>query len=484
MPVIDHFVVLMLENRSFDSMLGCLKSWSPEIDGLTLNEFNDDAAQHPIKVWNSGSTSMCIPSPDPGESWRDMNVQLFGAADPPPTVPGMSGFVRNYESQTAEPPYPGNQVMHYYSEEQLPVLTGLAKQFALSDRWHASAPCQTWPNRFFLHTGTAGGHENNDPAVVPFARKTIFEQFDAANIENGWKIYYHDIPQTLTLKYLWGRLDRFRYFDEFLADAAAGTLPAYSFIEPRYFQEFRMPNDQHPPHNVTLGEQLISDVYGAVRQGPLWKKTLLVIIYDEHGGCFDHVPPPAATAPDPPPPSSPFAFDRYGVRVPAVLVSQWIAPGTLLRPPGLVPFDHTSVLRTLSERFGFEPLTARVAAAPDVLSALSLPEPTNDGPEAFAANPFTPTPIDVALAALTPANGLQRSLLHMAQQLPRKATPAAIESHIQELEQGTGVTLESIAEADAASSDSLYTAVAAARARMAKLFASAPGVQTTNQGGP
>jgi phospholipase C len=483
MPVVDHFVVLMLENRSFDSMLGCLKSEWPEVDGLTLAEFNKDAANHPIKVWNSSAESMCIPAPDPGESWRDMNVQLFGVAEPPATPPDMSGFVRNYESQTEEPPYAGNQVMHYYSAAQLPVLTGLAKQFAVSDRWHASAPCQTWPNRFFLHTGTAGGHENNDPALVPFDRKTIFEQFDAANIANGWKIYYHDIPQTLTLKYLWGRLERLRYFDEFLADAANGTLPAYSFIEPRYFQELRMPNDQHPPHNVTLGEQLIADVYRAVRQGPLWKKTLLVIIYDEHGGCYDHVPPPGAVAPDRPPASKPFGFDRFGVRIPAVLVSPWIAPRTLLRPGGRVPFDHTSVLKMLATRFGFEPLTARAAAAPDLVSVLSLAQATNDGPEAFDANAFTPTPMDLARAALTPLNGLQRSLLHMAHQLPTDGTPAGIEAHIQELEQGTAVTLETIAQSDAASSEHLYTAVAAARARMAKLFASAPGVPTTNEGG-
>jgi phospholipase C len=485
MAVIDHFVVLMLENRSFDSMLGCLKVARPQVNGLTLAEFNNDTAGQPITVWNSGSTSMCIPSPDPGESWLDMNEQLFGSTTPPASPPRMSGFARNYERQTDDPPYVGNQVMHYYSEAQLPVLTGLANQFAVCDCWHASAPCQTWPNRFFLHTGTAGGHENNDPALVPFARPTIYEQFDAANIANGWKIYYHDLPQTLTLKYLWGRLSRLRFFDEFLADAANGTLPAYSFIEPRYFQELKLPNDQHPPHNVTLGEQLIAAVYAAVRQGPLWKKTLLIVIYDEHGGCYDHVPPPAAVPPDPPPPSSPFAFDRYGVRVPAVLVSPWIAPGTVLRPPGPVPFDHTSVLKTLATRFGFAALTARAKAAPDVLAALDcLPDATNDGPETFAPNDFSPTPIDLARAALTPLNGLQRSLLHMAHQLPTDATPAGIDAHVQELEQGTSVTLESIADVEGASSDSLYQAVAAARNRMAKMFASAPAAPTTNEGGP
>jgi phospholipase C len=481
MSDIDHFVVLMLENRSFDSMLGCLKARRPEIDGLTLAEFNDDKDGQPVKVWNTGSASLVIPKPDPGESWVDMNEQLFGRALA--ASANMSGFVTNYERQTDDPPYAGAQVMHYYSEAQLPVLTGLANQFAVCDCWHASAPCQTWPNRFFLHTGTAGGHENNDPALVPFGRKTIYEQLDLKQVD--WKIYYHDLPQTLTLKYLWQRLGGFRFFDEFLADAAAGTLPAYSFIEPRYFQELKMPNDQHPPHNVALGEQLIADVYAAVRQGPLWKKTLLIIIYDEHGGCYDHVPPPAAAPPDPPPPSKPFAFDRYGVRVPAVLVSPWIAEGTVLRPPGRTPFDHTSVLKTLATRFGFQPLTARVDAAPEVLAALNLlPDATNDGPESFTPNAYTPTPFDLAVALTVPANGLQKSLLHMAAQLPTNATPAGITAHIQELKQGTSVTLESIAQTEALTAQSLLTATATARDRLAKMFQSAPAVPTTNDGGP
>jgi phospholipase C len=484
MADIDHFVVLMLENRSFDSMLGCLKVRRPEINGLTLAEFNDREGGQPVAVWNTGSTSLVIPTPDPGESWLDMNEQLFGRKNPPAGAADMSGFVRNYENQTDDPPYNGEQVMHYYSEAQLPVLTGLANQFAVCDCWHASAPCQTWPNRFFLHTGTAGGHENNDPALVPFARKTIYEQLDLKQVD--WKIYYHDLPQTLTLKYLWQRLGRFRFFDEFLADAAAGTLPAYSFIEPRYFQEVKMPNDQHPPHNVALGEQLIADVYKAVRNGPNWENTLLIIIYDEHGGCYDHVPPPAAVPPDPPPASKPFAFDRYGVRVPAVLVSPWIAKGTVLRPPGATPFDHTSVLATLAKSLDLDgpPLTARVAAAPDVLSVLSLQEPTNLGPAFFEPNPFTPTPFDLAAAAAIPANGLQKSLLHMAAQLPMNATPAGITAHIQELAQGTSVTLESIAETEASTAQSLLTATAAARERLARMFQSAPTAPSTNEGGP
>lgn len=481
MADIRHYVVLMLENRSFDSMLGCLKVRRPEIDGLTLDESNTDKDGQPVRVWNTGSTSLVIPKPDPGESWVDMNEQLFGRALAPSA--NMSGFVTNYERQTDDPPYDGAQVMHYYSEAQLPVLTGLANQFAVCDCWHASAPCQTWPNRFFLHTGTAGGHENNDPALVPFARKTIYEQLDLKG--KDWKIYYHDLPQTLTLKYLWHRLDRFRFFDEFVADAAAGTLPAFSFLEPRYFQELKMPNDQHPPHNVALGEQLVAAVYEAVRNGPGWENTLLIIIYDEHGGCYDHVPPPAAVPPDPPPPSKPFAFDRYGVRVPAVLVSPWIPEGTVLRPPGKTPFDHTSVLATLTKAFDLDgPLTARVAAAPDVLAALSLPAATNDGPESFTPNPFTPTPFDLAAAAAIPANGLQKSLLHMAAQLPTNATPAGIAAHIQELEQGTSVTLESIAQTEAATSESLLTAAAAAREKLAQMFQSAPAAPTTNEGGP
>lgn len=368
---IQHIVVLMLENRSFDSMLGKLYPKSPGFDGLSGSEANRDAAGVAYAVHNKAGSSdatMSIPTPDPGESWTDINMQLFGTSEPQSGAkPDMSGFVKNYEAQATHSPgaYDPGSVMHYFTPEQVPVISKLARQFAVCDRWFASAPCQTWPNRFFVHTATANGYENNSPVHFPYRMPTIYNRIDDAQLPGGWKIYFHDVPQSITLEKLSLSLSRFRLFDEFLTDAKTGDLPAYSFIEPRYFADVSLPNDQHPPHVATLGEQLIADVYNAVRSGPAWTRTLLVITYDEHGGCYDHVPPPPAQPPEPKRPEAEFDFSRYGVRVPAVIVSPFVRQGTVLRPHNETPFDHTSIIATLRKRFPTlgPPLTERDAVA-------------------------------------------------------------------------------------------------------------------------
>ena len=227
----------------------------------------------------------------------------------------MSGFVDNYMRQPpADVPAMtrgGDALFHL---QQLPVMSQLALAFGVSDRWHAPAPCQTWPNRFFAHTGTANGYVNNSPTHFPYMMETVFNRLQE-DAKVPWRIYFHDVPQSITLTRLWGDVGtQFRYFDDdFIRDAAAGNLPAYSFIEPRYFADpisGRMPNDQHPPHNVAYGEALIASVYNAVRGGPGWKKTLLVVTYDEHGGCYDHVLPPKAVSPGGPSPDG-FDFGSY-----------------------------------------------------------------------------------------------------------------------------------------------------------------------------
>jgi phospholipase C len=428
---IEHVVVLMLENRSFDSMLGMLYPKSPGFDGLTGTEFNLDAAGNPVPVWNSPGTdrqTLSIPDPDPGELFTDINTQLFEAklAPWPAKVPSMGGFARNYATQTDQVGgnYAPKNVMHYFTPEQVPVISRLARQFAVCDRWFASAPCQTWPNRFFVHTGTADRHENNDPPHLPDV-DTIFNRFELAS--ESWKIYFHDIAQSKTLTRLWLLRDNFHFYEQFQLDAKNGTLPAYSFIEPRYFSDLALPNDQHPPHVVTLGEQLIADVYNQVRNGPAWTKTLLVITYDEHGGCYDHVPPPAAVPPETPEDGQTFKFDRYGVRVPAVIISPFVRQGTALRPPGDVPFDHTSILKTLRTRFPLGPaLTARDHDAPDIAGALTLSNPTNLGPQRLDALPFVATPTEVATHQTKPLNSNQKALVTLAARLPDTQVPASL----------------------------------------------------------
>jgi phospholipase C len=422
---IDHIVVLMLENRSFDCLLGKLYPKSDSIEGLIGSEQNPDMHGTPVPVWNSlGSdeATMRIPNPDPGELWTDINTQLFGSPAPPRPgqQPTMDGFVRDYLAQQQLNPtdtYDPKSVMHYFTQDQVPVLTTLAKQFAVCDRWFASAPCQTWPNRWFVHAATADRHENNDPPHFPDVM-TIFNRLELVNVDN-WKIYFHDFAQAHTLLQLFLLGSHFHTYRQFQADCQSNTLPAYSFIEPQYFNDFGHPeNDQHPPSVVTLGEQLVADVYNSLRASKAWRKTLLIITYDEHGGCYDHVAPPAAVPPETPLPGQTFAFDRYGVRVPAVVVSPYVASGTIFGKSNAVPFDHTSIAATVRKRFGTQALTPRDAQAPDLDSVLTLPRPTNLGPLRLKALPYAQSPATAAAAQRKPLNSMQKALVALAANLP------------------------------------------------------------------
>ena len=428
---IEHVVVLMLENRSFDCMLGSLYPAGPNFRGLTFTESNSYDMTY--AVWNDKTLTAadaCLPDPDPGEAFADMNMQLFGTADRPDddAPPLMCGFAKNYGSQPAKDGWrDAGAVMHYFTPDQLPVLTTLAKAFGVCDAWHASAPCQTWPNRFFAHTGTSLGYVDNNTFRIPFEAPSLFRRLQDKN--ETWRVYFHDMPQSILLRDVWlYALSHYRLFSQFLADAHTGSLPSYSFIEPRYFTELASnfaANDQHPPHNVLYGEQLIAQVYNALRSSPCWERTLFVITYDEHGGCYDHVPPPPAVAPDQSMNNSyNFQFTAYGVRVPAVVVSPYIRAGSVIRPPGDTPFDHTSIIATVRELFDLgDPLTARDAVAPTLLCALNLPTPTNSGPESVAASLGTPSPALLVARGDAPPNGMQATLTAAATLLP-DAPPA------------------------------------------------------------
>jgi phospholipase C len=187
-----------------------------------------------------------------------------------------------------------------------------------------------------------------------------------------------------------------------------------------------MPNDMHPPHNISYGDALVAAVYNALRGGPKWKKTLLIITFDEHGGCYDHVVPPAATSPGGQTPNG-FLFDYFGVRVPAVIVSPWVPKGSVIRPPGLTPFDHTSIIATLRKLFPFAPLTARDAAAPDLVSAISVlnGHGDNDGPVSISAPKIVPTDAELATAAASKPNDMQKALSTGALLLPTAGADVA-----------------------------------------------------------
>jgi phospholipase C len=405
LSAINHIVVLMLENRSFDHMLGFLYADAGNVspagqpfEGLTGQESNpgaDGTAVQVFKIDPTDPNAYFMPGADPGEGYKSTNSQLFGATDAPtPPIATNNGFVTDFaytlgwegkEGRSILTGTTANSIMGMFTPAMLPVLSGLASGYAVCDQWFGSVPTETLPNRAFVCAGTSQGHMDDD--TKSYTCPTIFGLLTGNGI--GWAIYGYD-QDPLTRQDFPDTTDaddsHFGLFTDFQAAAAGGTLPAYTFLEPSWSASG---NSQHPNYNVALGEQLIHDVYYALRNGPSWNDTLLIITYDEHGGCYDHVPPPSgATPPDNSAGEFGFDFTRFGPRVPAVLVSPLIAPGTVFRvPAGTTPLDHTSILKTVETRWNLPALTARDAAASDLGAALTLSVPRTDDPLAGVVVP-------------------------------------------------------------------------------------------------
>ena len=424
----------MFENRSLDTMLGWLYAngdmpgtvlpagSAPAFDGLKPDMSNPSSSGASVSV-STTTVNSRIPDPDPQETFDNVTAQILGPQNvSTAALLPMQGFVLNYQTTATQDP---SQVLQCHSTGQLPVLSALARAYAVSDAWFASVPSQTWPNRAFAHAGTSNGHVDNSRVVPgtdarglpdPFEWnvRTIFSVLDA--VGSPWAVY-HDTtlipPLTRTMfPSLWDASlsSRFKSLSDFIGDCASGTLPAYSFVEPSFLIE---PNDQHPPHDVAAGEQFLYKIWKAVSTSPAWNDTLLLITFDEHGGTFDHVLPPAnAVAPDAAsnPGDNAFCFDRFGVRVPAVLVSPYIAPGTVFRSPTTIPYDHTSILATLRDWLAIpstQMLTsARVAQAPTLAQVLTLAAPRADVPEIEA-----PSTVYFHTSLDEPLNDVQRSLV-------------------------------------------------------------------------
>jgi phospholipase C len=379
---IQHVVVLMLENRSFDHMLGFLRSPDYPIDGLTGNEWNprDPAHIDPAQEVKVSNDAGFILSYDPGHQFHDVNLQLFdNPAGPPATSLPNAGFILSYSQQPHVTASIADTIMKCMASTTVPVLTTLAKEFAVCDAWYSSVPGPTWPNRFFVHAATSKGYLDNSQ-FRNYDMPTIFESLEASGLT--WRNYYHDFSQTWSLQRLQTDANKANFFSfgQFSTDAKNGQLPNYSFVEPKYFSLFGEANDQHPPHDIRAGEALIASVYNSVRNSPLWDETLLIVLYDEHGGTYDHATPPAATPPDGN--TTQFAFNRYGLRVPALLISPFIAKGTINHGT----FDHTSIPATLKQIFGLPSfLTQRDATAQTFSDVASLDAARTDAPSSINA---------------------------------------------------------------------------------------------------
>ena len=360
---IDHLVIMMMENRSFDHMLGYLTlDGRTDVDGLDPNMFNmyqpsAGGAAVKVKVKPMTSTGM-VGFHDPCHEGQCVDQQMSQ---------GNGGFAQNYHDK-----YPADNpdiVMRYFRAKDVPVYDFFAKQFAISDRWFSPVPGATWPNRLYAISGVAAGSRDN--TMVPlYSNKSFVRQLDKAGV--SWKGYGDQTHYTIKLTDSNYRsspnfepLSGFHDNYGFIHDALKGQLPSVSFIDPHFFR-----NDDHPPSDIALGQALVARVYSALAQSPQWNKTLLVVLYDEHGGFFDHVPPGPAVD------DSPVKFGRYGIRVPALFIGSHVDSEKCFK----TVCDHTSLIKTILLRFcqanGAIPnMGKRVANAAHLGEVLSLNSP-------------------------------------------------------------------------------------------------------------
>lgn len=401
---IKHIFVVMLENRSFDHMLGlsnihgidAVSGQPTTIDGLNAsNDWNLDP--HGNKVYASSPADWTMPY-DPGHEFNDVKEQLCGAGGNYPHI-NNSGFVTSYSK--IDPANPG-EIMKCYAPDQLPVLTTLAQEFAVCDHWFSSMPGPTWPNRFFVHAASSAGLDHSPAPLTmadailfrgyTFENGTIYNRLDKASL--GWTIYKGDeFPQSLAISGMNIRAleGRFRDFKDFSSDLNnPGYATTYAFIEPNYghaiLGDFTCGDSQHPKDDVTRGERLLKTIYETIRNSPHWESSVLIITYDEHGGFYDHIPPPQTVAPgdattDPANDINHFDFRQLGMRVCAVIISPFIPKGVI----DSTNYDHTSVLATVESIFGLQTLTERDKHANTLNHLFSLATPRTDAPTTLPA---------------------------------------------------------------------------------------------------
>ncbi len=429
---IQHVFVLMLENRSFDHLLGysglagtdAATGLPASIDGLTGTEQNMvDGVAYPVTEPADYTLSV-----DPSHEFPDVLCQLAGAGavyPPGGSYPAIdnSGYAVSYADaciKARQPIAPG-EILKCYSASQLPVLTALATEFAVCDNWHAALPGPTWPNRMFVHAASSAGLDHSPSAAeialwesvsgFSFPNGDIFDRIAARN-GMRWRAYAGDLfPMISALKGI--TLGDVRQYDHFASDLEGPFPYNYVFIEPSYnlLRDYKGSTSQHPLDDVRLGEGLIKSTYEAIRNSSLWQNSLLIVTWDEHGGFYDHAIPPSAVAPGDTQPSTGynkygFTFEQYGPRVPGIVVSPWIPRQTIDHRL----YDHSSVPATLEALFGLAPMTARDAAANHLLPLLSLAEARQDAPRTLPdpfAGPEAPmlapaTPLAESYAAATP----------------------------------------------------------------------------------
>ncbi len=380
LPEIEHVVVVMMENHSFDNLLGMVAAQVPgrrRVDGFTVRggrpiNVNRDATGRPVVATRAGSP--CQLPGLPTQAWNPSHQAWDNGRN--------DGFVRAS----------GPVAMEYWDQHDLPFTYALVRHFPLGQRYFASALAQTYPNRRFLFCGTSNGlvATNLEQSLhLPAPHGTIFDRLDQHRI--SWRVYYEDAPSPLIVPgfYTPRRALRVRRFSHFYSDAAAGRLPAFTFLDPNYST-----TSEENPQDIQVGERFLAKVVHALMHAPTWRRTALFITYDEHGGYYDHVPPPRAVKPDgaaplPVPGQPPLVaggFDRYGFRVPLMVVSPWARPGYVSN----VVQDHTSITAFLEHKWNLPAMTFRDANAAPMLDYFDFSRP------AFLKPPSLPGPPGLA----------------------------------------------------------------------------------------
>ena len=391
-PQIQHVVVVMMENHSFDNHFGAVRR--PGLDGLTFRNgraVNSNPSPAGGMVTASPAPSTCQANYRISQSW-DASHQSWDQGH-------NDGFVKAC----------GPEAMYYYTAAQIPFYHALASVFPVCDRYFASVMAQTYPNRRFLMCGSAFG-EVSDPLPSPTAGslrpsgfESVFDMFNAFGIT--WKNYFMDLPTTALLPDLFeSNPGRVVPVAEFFADCAGGNLPFFSLVDPESFE-----GSEENPQDASVGAYYAYQVIQAVMNSPEWDQTLLILTFDEHGGYYDHVPPQPAVRPDGIVPA--VGTDTYGdlyswtgFRVPTVVVSPWARANHVSH----TVYDHTSILRLVETKWNLPALSARDANANNMLDCLDLrapaflkppvlpaaPPPT-EAPACLAADPTGPLPVSV-----------------------------------------------------------------------------------------
>jgi phospholipase C len=396
---INHIVVLLLENRSFDHMLGylSLEGGRTDVDGLKAGMKN---------VWMGKDY--------PIRHLSDRTLPLDPCHEGPTCVDqqiaeSCGGFVANFAK--LNPPDPG-VIMGYYSKNDVPVFDHLAEQFTICDRWFSSVAGPTIPNRMYAIAGRSGGRRVSPPNLPPpvYNMSTIFDYLNASAPPISWRVFAGKSEFSMLRvfqNYRFAGKQQIGELDDFFPIAAAGQLPSVTWLEPDYGILSSHENDDHPPTDIWNAQRLVGEIYNTLLTAAheAWQRTLFIVTYDEHGGIYDHVSP--ANNPDIPTPNDDPADGNmtYGVRVPAFLISPWVKPRYVCKQV----LDHTSILKTILSRFlrfpdGSVPhMHARVDAASGLNDLLSEQEARTDATAA-------PLPPILTPAATLPIVGSQALL--------------------------------------------------------------------------